>query len=191
MSSPYPPPPKKLYRSRSKRMISGVCGGLADYLNMDPTLVRILTVVIALFTGIPIVLYIVAIFVVPEEPADFASQGYPPVNAPPQGYDTSYAAPAPGAPVGQPGYGQPSYGQPPAYQGADVWGSTGAPWEQPAANLSPEPAPSPDPAQPAPSAEPAPPSQPEPVAPAHEADAEESLAEPDHPADRDEDQPKS
>ena len=84
MSSPYPPSaPKKLYRSRSKRMIAGVCGGLADYLNMDPTLVRILTVVISLFTGIPVVLYIVALFVVPEEPAGFPPQGYPPVNGAP------------------------------------------------------------------------------------------------------------
>ncbi len=69
--------PRKLYRSRSKKMISGVCGGVADYLNMDPTLVRILTVAITLFTGIPIVLYIIALFVVPEEP--IGPTGYPSV----------------------------------------------------------------------------------------------------------------
>ena len=133
MSSPYPPSaPKKLYRSRSKRMIAGVCGGLADYLNMDPTLVRILTVVISLFTGIPIVLYIVALFVVPEEPAPFPPQGYPPVNGP-QSYDNPYAAPAPGAP-----YGNTAYGQPPVQQDAQVWGPAGAPWEQAsAANTTP------------------------------------------------------
>ena len=206
MSSPYPPSaPKKLYRSRSKRMIAGVCGGLADYLNMDPTLVRILTVVISLFTGIPVVLYIVALFVVPEEPAGFPPQGYPPVNAP-QGYDNPYAAPAPGAPVGN-----AAYGQPPVQQDAEVWGSAGAPWEQSsAANMSPGPAPSPQPAAspepaPTPPAEPAPargpaapvepePSpqpQPDPVVPAHEADAEESFEEPDHPVASGEDQPKS
>ena len=98
MSSPYPPSaPKKLYRSRSKRMIAGVCGGLADYLNMDPTLVRILTVVISLFTGIPVVLYIVALFVVPEEPAGSHRRATRRSTAP-QGYDNPYAAPAPGAP---------------------------------------------------------------------------------------------
>ena len=150
MSSPYPPSaPRKLYRSRSKRMIGGVCGGLADYLNMDPTLVRILTVVISLFTGIPVVLYIVALFVVPEEPADFPPQGYPPVNGP-QGYDNPYAAPAPGAP-----YGGAAYGQPPVQPEAEVWGTAGAPWEQSSAtNMAPGPAPSPEPA---PQAEPAPP----------------------------------
>ena len=191
MSAPYPPSaPRKLYRSRSKRMISGVCGGLADYLNMDPTLVRILTVVISLFTGVPVVLYIVAIFVVPEEPAGYPPQAYPPVNGP-QGYGSPYAAPAPGAPFGNAGYGQP-----PAQPDAEVWGTAGAPWESSAANMSPGPTQAPEPA-PTPAAEPAPPAEPEstpqpdPVVPAHEADAEESFEEPDHPVAPGEDQPKS
>ena len=77
MSSPYPPSaPKKLYRSRSKRMIAGVCGGLADYLNMDPTLVRILTVVISLFTGVPVVLYIVAIILLAVAALPVPSRGF-------------------------------------------------------------------------------------------------------------------
>ena len=53
--------------ARSNRIIGGVCGGVADYLNMDVTLVRILTVLISLFTGVPVILYIIALFVVPEE----------------------------------------------------------------------------------------------------------------------------
>ena len=62
MSSPYPPqPPKKLERSKSNRILGGVCAGVANYLNMDPTLVRVLTVVISLFTGVPVILYIVAL----------------------------------------------------------------------------------------------------------------------------------
>ena len=169
MSSPYPPSaPKKLYRSRSKRMIAGVCGGLADYLNMDPTLVRILTVVISLFTGIPVVLYIVALFVVPEEPAPFPPQGYPPVNGP-QGYDNPYAAPAPGAPYGNAGVrpaagaaGRPGLGSGRGAVGAGLGRQHDA---EPAP--SPEPAPTPPPAEPVAAAEPgaaepAPPAEPEP-----------------------------
>ena len=58
MSSPYPPQaPKRLERSKSNRVLGGVCAGVANYLNMDPTLVRVLTVVISLFTGVPIILY--------------------------------------------------------------------------------------------------------------------------------------
>lgn len=59
--------PKALRRSRTDRYVGGVCGGVAAYLNMDPTLVRILTVVLALVTGVPVVLYLVALFFMPEE----------------------------------------------------------------------------------------------------------------------------
>ena len=53
MSNPYPPQPPKAGAKPSNRILGGVCGGLAEYLNMDPTLVRILTVLISLFTGVP------------------------------------------------------------------------------------------------------------------------------------------
>ena len=59
--------PRQLRRSRTDRYVGGVCGGVADYLNMDATLVRILTVLITLFTGVPVVLYLVALFLMPEE----------------------------------------------------------------------------------------------------------------------------
>lgn len=65
--SQYPSGPKQLRRSRNDRYIGGVCGGVANYLNMDATLVRILTVVITLFTGVPVILYLVALFLMPEE----------------------------------------------------------------------------------------------------------------------------
>jgi len=60
---------KRLYRSRSDRMIGGVMGGLADYLNVDPTLVRIGYAILTLATGVGtgIVLYLVAMFVIPEQ----------------------------------------------------------------------------------------------------------------------------
>ena len=71
-----PTPPKKLTRSRSNRIVGGVCGGVAEYLNMDVTLVRILTVLISLFTGVPVILYIIALFVIPEgNRADRAAAG--------------------------------------------------------------------------------------------------------------------
>ena len=66
-SYPPQPPVRKLTRSRSNKMLGGVCAGVAAYLNMDVTLVRVLTVVLSLFTGIPIIAYIVCLLVVPEE----------------------------------------------------------------------------------------------------------------------------
>ena len=59
--------PKQLRRSRTDRYLGGVCGGVASYLNMDATLVRILTVVATVFTVVPVVLYLVALFLMPEE----------------------------------------------------------------------------------------------------------------------------
>ncbi len=59
---------KRLYRSRSDRMIAGVAGGLAQYLNVDPTLVRLGFVVLSLAGGPGLLLYIVMWIVVPEEP---------------------------------------------------------------------------------------------------------------------------
>jgi phage shock protein C len=59
---------KKLYRSVDDRMIAGVCGGLADYFEVDVTLVRIVTVLLAIFTGVGVVAYIIGIIVIPEGP---------------------------------------------------------------------------------------------------------------------------
>jgi phage shock protein C len=118
MTSPYPAgQPKRLERSKSNRIIGGVCAGVADYLNMDPTLVRVLTVLLTLFTGVPVVVYLVMLLVVPEEGSQTTPPSYPP--------------------VGQAGTTQ---------QGTDpVWGPTGAPWEQPPASQQPAQAPPPAP----------------------------------------------
>jgi phage shock protein C len=59
---------RKLYRSRSNRKLAGVCGGLAQYFNTDPTLIRVLFVVFALLGGPGLVVYLVLWIVVPEEP---------------------------------------------------------------------------------------------------------------------------
>lgn len=58
---------KKLYRSRTDRKIWGICGGLAKYLDMDPTVVRIIAVVSIFISGIGIIAYIVMRIMVPEE----------------------------------------------------------------------------------------------------------------------------
>jgi phage shock protein C len=61
--------PKKLYRSRSSRMISGVCGGLAEYLNIDPVVVRLIFVITAIFgASIGFWVYIIMWIAVPEQP---------------------------------------------------------------------------------------------------------------------------
>ena len=61
---------KKLYRSKTNRQLCGVCGGLADYINLDATVVRLLVIVIGLCTAIvPLLLfYIIAAVVIPEDP---------------------------------------------------------------------------------------------------------------------------
>jgi phage shock protein C len=56
---------KKLTRSSSDRMISGVCGGLGVYFNIDSTLVRIIWVVLTLMGGAGILLYLAAILIIP------------------------------------------------------------------------------------------------------------------------------
>jgi phage shock protein C len=62
-------PYRKLYRSRTERMLAGVCGGIAEYSNMDPTLVRVLFVVLAFITGGGALLaYPVLWMIVPEAP---------------------------------------------------------------------------------------------------------------------------
>ena len=63
--------PRKLYRSRSDRAIAGVCGGLADYLGIDPLVIRLLTLFLILFGGLSIWVYIILWLIVPEEPQTF------------------------------------------------------------------------------------------------------------------------
>jgi phage shock protein C len=58
--------PRKLYRSQNQRMIAGVCGGLAEYFNVDATLMRVLFLLLAVFGGSGIVIYIVMWIIVPD-----------------------------------------------------------------------------------------------------------------------------
>ena len=59
---------KRLYRSRGDRRVAGVCAGIADYLGVDVSLVRIAWVVFAIAGGPGLLLYIIMAAIVPEEP---------------------------------------------------------------------------------------------------------------------------
>ena len=66
--APQPPPYKRLTRTSWDAPISGVCGGLARYFGLDPTLVRVLAVLLAVFTfPAAVIAYIVAWAVIPKE----------------------------------------------------------------------------------------------------------------------------
>ena len=58
---------KKLYRSRTSKMLCGVCGGIGEYYNIDPTLIRLAFVLFGC-TGGGIVAYIIAAIIIPDQP---------------------------------------------------------------------------------------------------------------------------
>lgn len=62
------PTPKRLYRSKTARLLGGVCGGLAEYFNIDPTIMRIIFILLALLGGLMVFIYIVLWIIVPERP---------------------------------------------------------------------------------------------------------------------------
>ena len=59
---------RKLYRSKSNRKLAGVCGGLGDYLGADPTVIRVLFIVLAVFGGAGLIIYLAMWLIVPSEP---------------------------------------------------------------------------------------------------------------------------
>ncbi|MFH0751564.1 MAG: PspC domain-containing protein [Chloroflexota bacterium] len=89
----------RIYRSVDDRVIAGVCGGLAVRFALDPSLVRVLWVVVALVTGVfpLLVLYVIMAVVVPEEPGGFAGIG--PSPTPPDVPASPVDATIPGAPA--------------------------------------------------------------------------------------------
>ena len=58
---------KKLYRSKKDRVFAGVCGGIGEYLGVDPTVIRLLAVILG-FTGSGVLASIVAAILIPENP---------------------------------------------------------------------------------------------------------------------------
>jgi phage shock protein C len=59
--------PKRLYRSAKDRVVSGVCGGLADYFDIDPLLIRIIFIILALSGGLGILIYLAAWIIIPRQ----------------------------------------------------------------------------------------------------------------------------
>ena len=59
---------KKLYLSKNDKKLCGVCGGLAEYFEIDPTLIRLLWVLSVIFAGAGILAYIIAAIVIPKSP---------------------------------------------------------------------------------------------------------------------------
>jgi phage shock protein C len=59
--------PKRLFRSRKDRILGGVCGGLGNYLNVDPVLVRVVWAILFFAAGVGLLAYILAWIIIPEE----------------------------------------------------------------------------------------------------------------------------
>ena len=63
-----PAPVKRLYRSGKEKILGGVCGGIGEYVGVDPTLIRLLWVLFSLAYGMGILLYIIMWIIVPRNP---------------------------------------------------------------------------------------------------------------------------
>ena len=59
---------KKLYKSNQNKMIDGVCGGIAEYFGIDPTVVRLIWALFSLMGGSGILAYIIAAIIIPRNP---------------------------------------------------------------------------------------------------------------------------
>ncbi|MBU0667465.1 MAG: PspC domain-containing protein [Nanoarchaeota archaeon] len=59
---------KKLYRSKKDKRIAGVCGGIGEYFDVDPTLIRLLWIIFLLIGGSGLLAYIIAWIIIPENP---------------------------------------------------------------------------------------------------------------------------
>ena len=61
-------PTRRLYRSSESRQVAGLCGGLGEYLNTDPTVIRVLFIVLAVLGGAGALIYLAMWLIVPEAP---------------------------------------------------------------------------------------------------------------------------
>jgi phage shock protein C len=66
---------KRLYRSRKEKMLGGVCGGLGEHMDVDPTMIRLVwAVVTVLSVGMGILVYLIAWIIIPESPRESTEQ---------------------------------------------------------------------------------------------------------------------
>ena len=61
---------KRLYKSEDNRILCGVCGGIGEFIGIDPTIVRLIWVLLALLAASGIILYIIAAIIIPKVPID-------------------------------------------------------------------------------------------------------------------------
>lgn len=105
---------RKLYRSSRDKKIFGVCGGLADYLGVDATLLRILLIVVAVFSaGSVILVYILAGFIIPQDDERYGPGHTMYGSGWPGGGPTNYQPPQYGNQGWPPGNHWPGAGAPP------------------------------------------------------------------------------
>ena len=66
---------KRLTRSKDNKIIAGICGGIGEYLDVDPTVIRLIYLVLTVFTGVVLgtLTYLLALFIVPPPPRDGGS----------------------------------------------------------------------------------------------------------------------
>ena len=69
---------KKLYRSNSNRVLAGVCGGIAEYLDVDPTLIRVFYMALSIFSAAfpGLLLYILLVLIIPLRPFGGRNDGF-------------------------------------------------------------------------------------------------------------------
>ena len=75
---------KRLYRSRKDQMLGGVCAGLGDFVSLDPTIVRLIFVVLFLSGSLGFWIYLVMLIVIPLEPVDSVDAGQAVMEAEPE-----------------------------------------------------------------------------------------------------------
>lgn len=61
---------KKLYKSEDNRVLCGVCGGIGEYVGIDPTIIRLIWVLLAFVAGGGLLLYLIAAIIIPRQPID-------------------------------------------------------------------------------------------------------------------------
>ncbi len=92
---------ERLYRSRTDRVLFGVAGGMADWLDVDPSVVRLVWAILVLFGGAGLLLYIIAALVIPEEPYE----PIPATGMPSGAVPGTTPAGAPGSAMADAGFG--------------------------------------------------------------------------------------